>query len=232
MRACFPVPGHSGEAYFFHGAKYARIKFVPGTPQEEVVFGPAEISREWKTLAQAGFSTIDAALPIAGKQGEVYIFSGTRYVRIKFVPGTPEERIVYGPAKIVDEWKALAKAGFETVDAVLPIPGHDDQAYFFSGNQYVRIKFTAGTPNEEILYGPTSIVEEWKALDKAGFDTVDAVIPVPGHEGHTPGGEGQAYFFSGSHYVRIKYTPGTPKEEVLYGPARIYKEWKALRWGF
>ncbi|KAL2129735.1 hypothetical protein VTI74DRAFT_7398 [Chaetomium olivicolor] len=225
MRTCFPVPGRSGEAYFFHGAKYAKIRFVPSSPDEQIIYGPAEVAHEWKTLAQAGFTTIDAALPVPGHEGEVYFFSGTRYVRIKFVPGTPEESIVYGPANIADEWKSLAKAGFETVDAVLPVPGHEGQAYFFSGNQYAKIRFTPGTPTEEVTYGPTSIVGQWKTLDQAGFDTIDAVLPVPGHEG-------QAYFFSGSQYVKIEFVPSSGTERILYGPTRITKEWKSLAWGW
>jgi hypothetical protein len=225
MRACFPVPGRSGEAYFFHGAKYAKIKFVPSSPDEQVVYGPAEIGREWKTLAKAGFSTVDAALPVPGHESEVYFFSGTRYVRIKFVPGTSEESIVYGPAKIADEWKSLVKAGFETVDAVLPVPGHEGQAYFFSGNQYAKIKFTPGTPTEEVTWGPTNIVGQWKTLNQAGFDTIDAALAVPGHEG-------QAYFFSGSQYVKVEFVPGTGTEKIVYGPARITHEWKSLAWGW
>jgi hypothetical protein len=225
MRTCFPVPGVSGEAYFFHGAKYAKIRFVPSSPDEQIVFGPASVPQKWKTLAQAGFTSVDAALPVPGHEGEVYFFSGTRYVRIKFVPGTAEERIVFGPANIADEWKSLAKAGFATVDAVLPVPGHNGQAYFFSGNQYAKISFVPGTPTEELVYGPVSIVNEWKTLGQAGFDTIDAVLPVPGHDG-------QAYFFSGSQYVKIKFVPSSGNEEILYGPTRTVNEWKTLTWGW
>ncbi len=49
VRTVFPAPGLDGEAYFFHGAKYARIKFRPSSPDEEIVFGPTAIAREWKT---------------------------------------------------------------------------------------------------------------------------------------------------------------------------------------
>jgi hypothetical protein len=225
MRSCFPVPGYSNEAYFFHGTKYARIRFVPSSPDEQIIFGPASVAHEWKTLARAGFTTIDAALPVPGHVNQVYFFSGTRYVRVEFTPGTPEERIVFGPANIADEWKALVKAGFETVDAILPVPGHEGQAYFFSGNQYAKISFVPGTPTEDVQYGPASIVGEWKTLGKAGFDTVDAVLPVPGRED-------EAYFFSGSQYVKIKFVPSSSTEEILYGPVRIVHEWKTLTWGW
>ena len=48
-RTVLPAPGRSGEAYFFHGAKYARIKFRPSSPEEEILYGPTDIAREWKT---------------------------------------------------------------------------------------------------------------------------------------------------------------------------------------
>ena len=146
-------------------------------------------------------------------------------MRIKFVPGTPEESIVYGPANIADEWKSLVKAGFETVDAVLPVPGHPGLAYFFSGNQYAKITWTPGTPTEEVTFGPRTIVNEWKTLGEAGFDTIDAVLPVPGHDD-------QAYFFSGSQYVKIEFVPSSKTEKILFGPTRITKEWKTLAWGW
>lgn len=224
-RAAFPAPGLPDQAYFFHGAQYARVQFTPSSPEEKITFGPAKVAHEWKTLVKAGFTTIDAAFPVPGHEGEIYVFSGTRYVKIKFVPGTPEESILYGPANIVDEWKSLAKAGFETIDAVLPVPGHEGQVYFFSGNQYVKIKFTPSSSTEEITFGPTTITKEWKTLAQAGFDTIDAALPVPGHEG-------QAYFFSGSQYVKIKFVPSSSTEEIVYGPTRITNEWKSLAWGW
>ncbi|KAK3312374.1 Hemopexin-like domain-containing protein [Apodospora peruviana] len=226
MRTCFPVPYNPGQAYFFHGAKYARVKFTPSSSTEEITYGPASISQNWKTLTEAGFDSVDAALPVPGHPNQVYFFSGSKYVKIQFTPSSTEERIVFGPRRIGDKWKTLAQAGFFTVDAVLPVPGHVDQAYFFSGDEYVKVRFTAGTSQEEILYGPRKIWDEWKTLAKAGFSTIDAILPVPGHEND------QAYFFSGSQYCRIKFTPSSPHEEITYGPASVPGEWKSLTWGW
>jgi hypothetical protein len=224
-RACFPVPGHPNEAYFFHGTKYVKVKFTPGTGDDEVVYGPAEIAKEWKTLAKAGFHTVDAALPAPGLPNEVYFFSGTRYVRVKFVPSSPEESIVFGPVNIADYFKSIDKAGFKTVDACFPVPGHEGEAYVFSGPNYAKIKFTPGTPDHELIYGPTNTDGQWKTLKQAGFDTIDAVLPVPGHPA-------QAYFFSGSQYVRIEFVPSTGAEAIVWGPAPIYAGWKSLAWGW
>ncbi|KAK3299778.1 Hemopexin-like domain-containing protein [Chaetomium fimeti] len=224
-RACFPVPGEPNQAYFFHGATYAKIKFTPSTNDDEVIFGPTDIAKEWKTLVQAGFSTVDAALPVPGKPDEVYFFSGTRYVRIKFVPSSPEESIVFGPANIADHWKSLIKAGFQTVDAAFPVPGHEGEAYFFSGANYAKIRFTPSSDDDVVTFGPTNTAGQWKTLNEAAFDTIDAVLPVPGKPG-------QAYFYSGSQYVKIEFVPSSGTEKIAYGPARLYKLWKSLAWGW
>ncbi|KAK0714115.1 Hemopexin-like domain-containing protein [Lasiosphaeria miniovina] len=225
-RTSFLAPSSKkNEAYFFHGTKYARVYFVPSSPTEEITYGPASVAKEWKTLVEAGFDTVDAALPVPGHDGEVYFFSGVNYVKIRFTPGTPDERITFGPRKIADKWKTLAQAGFETVDAVLPVPGVENEAYFFNGNRYVKIRFTPGSADEQIVYGPANIADEWKTLAKAGFSTIDSALPVPDQSG-------EAYFFSGSQYVKIKFVQGSPTEEILYGPTSITKEWKSLSWGW
>ncbi|OCK97485.1 uncharacterized protein K441DRAFT_546434, partial [Cenococcum geophilum 1.58] len=187
-------------------------------------------------LVQAGFGTVDAVLPIpspnggqpnADGRGEAYFFSGTRYARIEFIPSNSYEKIIYGPANIADEWPALTKAGFKTVDAVLripnpnPNPDRQGEAYFFSGAQYVRIKVIPGKP-DELIFGPANIADEWPALTKAGFKTVDAVLPIPNPEG-------EAYFFSGAQYARIKVIPGKP-DELIFGPANIADHWPSLHW--
>lgn len=164
-------PGHEGEHYFFSGTQYVRIKFTPGTPDEELLNGPTDIVSGWASLDEAGFSKVDAVLPITadGVEGEAYVFSGDSYVRIKVNPGVHRgDNIVYGPAKIADQWPSLVKAGFgEGIDAVLTAsaqPGYEDQAYFFKGDEYVRVKVVPSTTDDKIVYGPESIENGWKTL--------------------------------------------------------------------
>jgi hypothetical protein len=213
--------------YFFRGVWYTNIQVNPGSLTDKVTSGPSKFAVNWDTLVKAGFDTVDAVVPVPDRKNEAYFFSGTRYVRIRYVPGTYKEDIVFGPKRIVDEWKTLAKAEFDTVDAVLPVPGQKNKAYFFSGNKYAQIRFAPDSPDEEIVFGPKRIVDEWKTLGQAGFDTIDAVIPVPGFEK-------QAYFFSGSQYVRIQFEPNAAEpEKIITPPTRIATKWKSLAsWGW
>jgi hypothetical protein len=221
MKACVPVAGNPQEAYFWHGNKYAKVSVA----EDKVIFGPKKVVDHWKTFAQAGFTTIDAAVEVPSKENQLYVFSGTRYVRIEYVPGTSEESIVYGPYNIADQWKSLVAAGFDTIDAILPVAGYPGEAYFFSGNQYVRIKIGVSSSDDEIVFGPHKIIDKWQALNQAGFDTIDGALAVPGEES-------QAYFFSGSQYVRVAYVPSPQPDTIIYGPSRTYEAWRCLEWGW
>lgn len=75
---------------------------MPGTRDQEIVSGQARITDEFPSIAKAGFSIIDAALPAPGPGGEAYVFGGARYARIKIVPGTRDDKIMYGLAFIAN----------------------------------------------------------------------------------------------------------------------------------
>jgi len=232
-RACFEEPSIN-EAYFFSGDQYCRVKYTPDTNVEEITYGPTAIAREWKTLVEAGFTTVDAAFAIRDPDHEhqVYFFSGTQYVRVKFLPGTPTEEILNGPTDIVNGWASLDRAGFDTVDAVLPIsdPQYEGQVYVFRGDQYVRVKVNPGVHRGDVItYGPASIAENWPSLVDAGFaNGVDAILSTAAQ----PGFEDQAYFFNGDRYARIKVVPSTSKDVITSGPARIEEGWTSLGWGW
>ncbi|KAK0657897.1 Hemopexin-like domain-containing protein [Cercophora newfieldiana] len=226
MRACFLIPSTSPtEAYFFSGARYARISFTPSSSSDTITFGPTKFAPNWNSLVKAGFESIDAVLPVPGTANgttiESYFFSGTRYVRIKVIPSSNDDVIVFGPKKITDEWKCLAAAKFDCVDAAMPVPGLDQEAYFFRGENYVRVNVA----RDEIVFGPAKIADHWPSLVKAGFDVVDAVLPIP-----NKGFESQAYFFRGDRYARIKVVPSEKTDEITFGPALIVDEWKSLAW--
>ncbi len=61
------------------------------------------------------------------------------------ITGTNNDYIVDGPSQIIDGWASLKGAGFKTVDTILPNPSNLEEAYFFSGERYVRIKVNPGT---------------------------------------------------------------------------------------
>ncbi|KAJ1305873.1 hypothetical protein OPQ81_010595 [Rhizoctonia solani] len=162
-----------------------------------------------------------AALNIANTN-ETYFFQGDRYVKFRWTPGTTDDQITYGPTEFVKEWASLKETGFTHVDAILPIPGHDHRAYFFSGDKYARIEYVPGAPGDKILGGVRPIKGNWLSLEKAGFTSVDAALIVPGTTD-------QAYIFSGDQYCRIKFTEGQINDELLDGPKPITVGWSVTK---
>ncbi|KAJ5900338.1 Hemopexin-like domain-containing protein [Penicillium subrubescens] len=73
--------------------------------------------------------------------------------RIALTPGKPDSGITFGPMPIHEHWLCLAKAGFTTVEAVPPAPALPDEAWFFQGNQYARIKIVPKTQQDTISWG-------------------------------------------------------------------------------
>ncbi|KAH7333831.1 Hemopexin-like domain-containing protein [Rhizoctonia solani] len=196
-RAATNITG-TNQSYFFKGDKYVKIKWTPGTTDEEISYGPTEFVKEWASLKETGFTQIDAILPIPGHDHRAYFFSGDKYARIEYVPGGPGDKILGGVRSIADNWASLKKAGFDSVDGALIVPGKTDEAYIFSGEKYARIKFTEGQTNDELLDGPKAITTGWSVTKFHSFDTI---IPRPGNNQNT-------YIFSGDKYVQIKVNVG------------------------
>ncbi|KFY82337.1 hypothetical protein V498_08621, partial [Pseudogymnoascus sp. VKM F-4517 (FW-2822)] len=78
---------------------------------------------------------------------EFFAFSGSQFVRFAFADSRRgdkitnsgpsgddlEDELIFGPHKILNTWKCLAQAGFDTVNAVMPVPDTEAEAYFFQG---------------------------------------------------------------------------------------------------
>ncbi|KAG8726109.1 hypothetical protein FRC12_023700, partial [Ceratobasidium sp. 428] len=126
-------------SYFFKDNKYVKIQWTPGYGGDKVTYGPTEFAKEWSTLRETGFTHIDAILPIPeAKDYTAYFFCGEKYARIHFTPSQPGDQVLGGVRTITSNWKSLAKAGFEHVDAAMIVPGTTDQAFIFSGNEFCR----------------------------------------------------------------------------------------------
>ncbi|KAF8601636.1 hypothetical protein BDV93DRAFT_585062 [Ceratobasidium sp. AG-I] len=162
-----------------------------------------------------------AATNITG-QNQSYFFKGDKYVKINWTPGTTDDTIAYGPTEFIKEWASLKETGFKQIDAILPIPGHDHRAYFFSGDKYARIEYVPGAPGDKILGGVRSIKDNWASVAKAGFDHLDAAIMVPGTTD-------QAYILCGEQYCRINFREGKNDDELLDGPKAITTGWGAMK---
>ncbi|KIY49760.1 hypothetical protein FISHEDRAFT_17148, partial [Fistulina hepatica ATCC 64428] len=165
--AVLPNPDKKEEMYFFFREKYALINIEPGasfyrTTKNHIVNGPKDISTDWPSLKEANFTTVDAVLPSPMNKYQAYFFSGERYALIQFEP--VNDFLVNGPKPITSEWPSLAKAGFKTVDAILPHPDDAYKAYVFSDAKYVLIRFQPGAVDDEIINGPEEVRAKWPSL--------------------------------------------------------------------
>ncbi|KAK4941072.1 hypothetical protein LTR66_014847 [Elasticomyces elasticus] len=208
----------NGNGYVFKGDRYACIKVIPNTTIDQIVWGPKQYSQAWKSLVQAGFTMVDAVIPIPDGTGAIWVFSGLQYARINF----KEDKVVFGPASIAENFPSLVKAGFPTIDAILPTPGEPNHAYVFYKDRFARITLTPGKPESSIVNGPALIANHWPALVSSGIHRLDAVIPAPGFPS-------DAYFFLGDKYVRLTVEPGKIQEKLVFGPASVVKHWPALK---
>ncbi|KAG8739442.1 hypothetical protein FRC10_005614 [Ceratobasidium sp. 414] len=216
-RAALNIVGQN-VTYFFNDDKYCKVSWTPDQGGDTVTFGPTETFKEWKTLKEAGFARIDAILPIPGNVNKAYFFCGSQYARIQFTPSSPEEKTIGGIHSITGSWGSLAKAGFERVDAAMIVPGTTDQAYFFSGNEFCRVRFKeAVSSTDELLDGPHMIRDRWSG---SGFQTIDTIVPSPTSAKHI-------YVFSGTKASRLILVPGGGVETDV-GPSNAADYWPSL----
>ncbi|CAG8317974.1 unnamed protein product [Penicillium nalgiovense] len=213
------VHGENQQAYFFSGRRYARVKFTPYSGDDTIVFGPQQIKDYWPATTKAGFGRIDGAVAVQGTKDEFYFFFGARVIRVKFSPGG-DDTLLEGPLKITDKWKSLLSTPFDTIDAAINVPGFSNEAYLFSGTNSVRIDLS----KDKIIYGPYTLVDQWPGIISAGFDAIDAAIPVPNAKV-----DGEHYVFKGSQYVRTQVIPGAA-DKLTWGPKPIADFWKSLDW--
>ncbi|KAG9082775.1 hypothetical protein FRC07_014111, partial [Ceratobasidium sp. 392] len=183
-----------------------------------ISYGPTEFVKEWASLKEAGFSQIDAILPIPGHEHRAYFFSGSKYARIEYVPGAPGDKILGGVRSISDNWASLKKAGFDHVDGALLVPGKSDEVYIFSDEKYVRLRFTEGKNDDELLDGPKAITTGWSVIK---FKSTDTIIPRPGNDQN-------AYIFSGDKYVQINVVVGG-YDELISDPRDVASYWLSLK---
>ena len=131
-------------------------------------------------------SRVDAALWRTGT-GHVYLFSGSRYVRISRIGGGVDPRY---PRTIAGNWKGLPASFQSGLDAAFWRESNG-RIYFFKGSQYVRIsRVSAGV---DAGY-PRPIAGNWPGLPSSFTQGIDAALWRP---------NGKIYFFKGSQYVRF-----------------------------
>lgn len=118
---------------------------------------------------------------------KVYFFAGNRYLRYD----RGDDRVDEGyPLPVAGNWTGLAEAGFGNgFDTV--VNWGNGKLYFFRGNQYLRYDVAADKADGGY---PLPITQTWTGFDAAGF--------VDGINAAANWGNGKAYFFRGSQYLR------------------------------
>jgi hypothetical protein len=128
--------------------------------------------------------------------------------------------MVQGSFDIVRHWTCLKDAHFKKIDTAFEVPGFDDQAWFFSGVNYIRASWTTSKAplvvasgichtdafaasddrgkieSTKLLEKPLHIVDKWPSLKEADFAAVDLTFP----NGKNPK---EMWVFSGDKYMLL-----------------------------
>ncbi|KAH7339362.1 Hemopexin-like domain-containing protein [Rhizoctonia solani] len=139
-----------------------------------------------------------------------YVFRNHIYCKIDWNQDKSDDKLLGQPLEIDEYWLSLKELGFEKIDAILPIPGHESpiRAYVFSGDRYGRIEYL---PGDKRVSGPKKITDGWPKLAEVGFQTIDEAVTrlVVGD------GWNITYFFSGNRYCQVKWKETEDKTELL-----------------
>lgn len=166
-----------------------------------------------RTTIHKIMATGRAAVAVPGSDSDMYFFMGTRYIRVDVV----RDVVCFDtPHEIHDIWGSLKSIGFTTVDAIFPVPGFPDDAYFFSGDLYSRINITQDLAHAE---NGQAIGKRWPMLWTFGFHTIDAAIPC-----RCGGGSCHFCFFSGTLCACISIEEGA----IVAKAQDIVTKWKSL----
>jgi matrix metalloproteinase-14 (membrane-inserted) len=154
-------------------------------------------------FAQGTGGILDAA--VEWGNGKAYLFKGAQYVRWDIAA----DRVDPGYPKAISEWTSLPWTN--GIDAALNMG--NGKAYFFKGAQYVRWDIAA----ERVDPGYPKAInnESWPGVPWT--NGIDAALNM---------GNGKAYLFKGSQYVRYDITA----DRVDPGYPKAISEWTGLPW--
>lgn len=197
--------------YFFRGTKY--LRYDTKADRRDDGYDPAPLIKdEWEGLPASG---VNAALN--WENGKTFFFAGSKSYRYDHV-----NDFVDGgwPHLIAKDFPGLT---LDAVDACLKWDART--AYFFRGKQYWAYDMLKGKTYPKY---PRPIAGNWPPTNQAnilaklsdfGFDSnLDAALNW---------GNGKAYFFKGSQYLRYNMDPKHEGVEAGW-PKSIAAEWQGL----
>ncbi|KAH9620403.1 hypothetical protein KSS87_007738 [Heliosperma pusillum] len=128
---------------------------------------------------------------------QAYIFMKNEYVKEDYAPGTTDDKILYGPAKL-SEFPSLKHTIFEDgIDCAFGTQ-NSGEAYIFAWNNVAKWNYPSESRSDKIIQGPLPITIMFPFLQGTVFESgVDAAFETSSKD--------EAYLFNGDKYARINY---------------------------
>nr|GEY97894.1 hemopexin fold protein [Tanacetum cinerariifolium] len=199
--------------------EYVVLNYAPGTTNARVVNGPRYIVNGFHSLVGTYFGEygIDAAFGCHGGDDEAFIFSVEFCAKIKYAPGTTNDKILKGPDLIGEMFPFFKGTNFTAnLDAAFEssVP---NEVYIFKGGEYALVDYI-----QRKLIAIRPIVDGFNCLKNTIFDS-DIGAAFASHNSQ------EAYMFKGNPYVLLHSTPGDTKDYIISGPKEIVpKNWPSL----
>lgn len=205
------------EAYIFMNDEYALMNYAPGTTDDRIVNGPLLICDGFPSLIGTPFGEHGIDCAFDTDYNKAYIFSGNICAYIDYAPGTTDDKILSGPMSIGDMFPCLKATVYETGIDTAFRSSRSNEAYLFSGGQYVILNYASKT----VVH--TQIIRNgYPSLVGTVFETgIDAAFASHRTD--------EAYIFKGEHYALINFAPGTTDDYLLGGVKPILPNWPSLR---
>jgi serine/threonine protein kinase len=121
---------------------------------------------------------IDAVMAVPGAKDRVWVFSGDRSVLVKLGDSPAAARRVGRPVPLASWEKSFGGLpSFQNkIDAVIPVPAHDNRYWAFSGSQYILIEVAADTSARGRLEKPAPVTD-WTSLRLDRSGSAEGSIP-------------------------------------------------------
>ncbi|MFF9566254.1 protein kinase [Streptomyces sp. NPDC014685] len=203
--AVMPAPDGTKRLWMFYGNQYVRVDASDSRERFGWEVGPQPLSN-WSGAFEGlpDFSEkIDAVLPVPGANGEYWVFSGSRYIRLRVEDAEPynDSRLTEpGP---LSDWAGafgLMVDSPTVVDALMPVPEEDvPEFWVFSGSRYARYGLDGTGPEGRLVKGWQQLGDWSRTFARyPGFrERIDAVVQVPDERNNY-------LVFSGGSYIEIE----------------------------
>ncbi|QRV80662.1 CVNH domain protein [Ceratobasidium sp. AG-Ba] len=150
---------------FFSGDRYLTLTTLPSGVIERVFPGTRHFRDGWDSLVELGFSFVDAFLPVPGRPGEFFVFSGEWFGRIKFIENG-DSVVTHVRQTLKDGWPGLP---FDRVESAMLHHWEDGLAYFFHGSNFVCLQIYEDTTKSKVAQDVCPIVCQWPDLQTRGL---------------------------------------------------------------